>query len=148
MSVKVTDAYHQASAETGKEASWRLTGHVESSTMNPVLLYWYVDGPSPSIKLVRKDGYQDEVKKGEKIIVNSRAGAVSACTSFSSTDYYRGVIFGDPGTYKIRLATGRIRGGLELGGIPEQIASALPLALALMPIIVVGGIVALSEYRR
>jgi hypothetical protein len=148
LSVKVTDAYHQTSAETGKEASWRLTGHVEYSTMNPVLLYWYVDGPSPSIKPVRNDGYQDEVKKGEKLIVNSRAGAVSACTSFSSTDYYRGVIFGDPGTYRIRLATGRIVGGLELAGVSPTQQLIMSLPFGLIPLLAVGGILALSEYRR
>lgn len=148
MSVKITDAHHQTSAETGKEASWSLTGHVESSTMNPVLLYWYVDGPSPSIKPVRNDGYQDEVKKGEKLIVNSRAGAVSACTSFSSTDYYRGVIFGDPGTYTIRLATGRIVGGLELAGVSPTQQLIMSLPFGLIPLLVVGGILALSEYRR
>jgi hypothetical protein len=85
---------------------WSAVGHVEEGPVrNPYIGYLYEDGPSDSVRIVEWDGKTSDVAKGR---TNGYAyqETMNPCARIDSRVVFKGVVFPQPGTYKIRLVSG------------------------------------------
>jgi hypothetical protein len=97
---------HPTSAAAGQEVSWYAVGEArDGSVTDPFVSYSYLDGPAGSVTLVRADGTALQLPKGGEAR-KTWSGALPQGSSKDSREAFRGVVFPQPGAYKVRVSTG------------------------------------------
>lgn len=104
--VLIKEAKHPTSVNVNVEFEWYVVGHVEDGVVhNPGVAYVYVDGPASNIVLVKTDGSEINLPKGNALILYYHADK-DVCTDIDSRNVFKGAKFPNAGTYTIWLLSG------------------------------------------